>query len=116
MNEEKKTSVKKLFESVQKIVNMTMKLREKLSQEKIVGEAGAGLVKIEMNGNEEVINVHIDTQIIAKKNKRLIETLVKGAVNDAIKKVRSLVANMQKESAFNLFESLKNIMNEPKEE
>ena len=52
----------------------------------LVGESGAGLVKIHMNGRHDVKGVEID-QSLMTEDKDVIEDLIAAAINDAIKKI-----------------------------
>ncbi len=52
----------------------------------IVGESGAGLVKVRMNGKHDVVSVMLDDSLF-KEDKPVIEDLVGAAVNDAVRKL-----------------------------
>ena len=52
----------------------------------VVGEAGAGMVKVTMLGNHNVKRVEIDESLM-EDDKELIEDLVAAAVNDAVRRV-----------------------------
>ncbi|BBM06051.1 hypothetical protein HAALTHF_44980n [Vreelandella aquamarina] len=52
------------------------------------GEAGAGMVKITMNGRHDVSDVTIDPSVL-EEDKELLEDLLAAAVNDAVRKVEA---------------------------
>ncbi len=71
-------------------------IQDMLSQESAEGESGWGKVKITMNGNQQVIDVAIDPSVMDNKEK--LQALVKDAVNDAVKKVQTVMAKKLKET------------------
>ena len=52
----------------------------------VVGEAGAGLVKVTMLGSHSVKRVDIDESLM-EDDKDMIEDLVAAAINDAVRRV-----------------------------
>lgn len=71
-------------------------LQSTLSQETAEGSAGWGKVKVEINGNHEVLNVSIDDE--AMENKSKLEGMIKEATNDAVKKVQHIITRKLKDS------------------
>lgn len=56
----------------------------------VVGEAGAGMVKVSMNGKHEVRSVTIDDAIFGD-DKDMLEDLLAAAINDAVRRVEATV-------------------------
>ena len=52
----------------------------------MLGESGAGLVKISMTGRHDVSSVSLDQSLLSE-DKEVIEDLVAAAVNDAVRKL-----------------------------
>lgn len=52
----------------------------------IVGESGAGLVRVHMNGRHDVKKVELDDGLLSE-DKDVIEDLMAAAINDAVKKL-----------------------------
>ncbi len=67
-------------------------IRERMSKMTIIGEAGAGMVRVTVNGEGIVTNVEIDPDIVGPEGKDMIEELVLSATNDAIKKAKEAMA------------------------
>ncbi|GAI16126.1 unnamed protein product [marine sediment metagenome] len=63
------------------------KLLEELRKIKVEGSAGGGMVRIEMDGEQTVISVKIEPQILEDKDISMLEDLILAAFNDAKKKV-----------------------------
>lgn len=63
------------------------KLMEELRKIRIEGSAGGGMVRIEMNGEQNVLAVKIEPEIFEEKDVAMLEDLILAALNDAKKKV-----------------------------
>ncbi len=63
------------------------KLLEELRKIKVEGSAGGGMVRIEMNGEQNVLSIKIERQILEEKDISMLEDLILAAFNDAKKKV-----------------------------
>lgn len=66
-------------------------LKESLGDERIEAAAGGGMVAVVMNGRFEVESVQIDPEVIDKTDPEMLQTLVRAAMNDAVRKVQELV-------------------------
>ncbi len=63
------------------------KLMEELRKIRIEGSAGGGMVRIEMDGEQNVLAVKIEPEIFEEKDVAMLEDLILAALNDAKKKV-----------------------------
>jgi DNA-binding YbaB/EbfC family protein len=81
-----------ILKQAQQIQEQMQKAQEQLAQELVTGEAGAGLVKVVMNGKYEVKRVEIDASLYADE-KALVEDLVAAAFNAAAAKVAETSRN-----------------------
>ena len=63
------------------------KLLEELRKIKVEGSAGGGMVKIEMDGEQNVLSVKIEPQVLEEMDIVMLEDLILAALHDAKKKV-----------------------------
>lgn len=70
---------------------MQKNVAEKLKAHKVTGEAMGGMVKVEMNGHFEVLELNIDDSVL-KEEKGFIEGVIKAAINDATVQLRTSMA------------------------
>ncbi|MCU7880477.1 MAG: YbaB/EbfC family nucleoid-associated protein [Candidatus Thiodiazotropha sp. (ex Lucinoma aequizonata)] len=75
-----------LMKQAQKMQAEMQQAQERLAQEEVAGEAGAGLVKVIMNGKHEVRRIKIDDSLMGD-DKEMLEDLVAAALNDAAQRV-----------------------------
>ncbi|MBK6598905.1 MAG: YbaB/EbfC family nucleoid-associated protein [Proteobacteria bacterium] len=64
------------------------KAQAEIAGMEVIGESGAGMVKVTMTGKHEVRRVQIEPQIIGE-DREMLEDLIAAAINDAVHKVES---------------------------
>ena len=62
------------------------KVQEEMVNLKVTGEAGAGMVKVTMNGRHDVAGVEVDPDLL-KEPVIVLQDLMAAAINDAVQKV-----------------------------
>ncbi len=74
------------------LMKQAQKLQDKMGQTKgemqlkrFIGEAGAGLVKVTVNGQRHAVGVDIDASILSE-DKQVLEDLLLTAINNALNK------------------------------
>lgn len=75
-----------LMKQAQQMQAKMAKAQEELAQMEVVGESGAGMVKVTMTGAHSVRRVEIDPSLM-EDDKEMIEDLVAAAFNDAVRRV-----------------------------
>jgi len=75
-----------IMKQAQQLQDKMQKAQEELANMEVVGEAGAGMVKVTMLGNHNVKRVDIDESLM-EDDKEMIEDLVAAAINDAVRRV-----------------------------
>lgn len=63
------------------------KLLEELKKIKVEGSSGGGMVRIEMDGEQNVTAIIIEQDVFEDKDKAMLEDLILAAFSDAKKKV-----------------------------
>lgn len=79
-----------LMKNLPKIKEEMGNLQEKLGQITAEGDAGAGMVKVRVNGHLEIQQCKISDE--AAKDREMLEDLIVAAMNQALKKARAAVA------------------------
>lgn len=75
-----------LMKQAQQMQADMQKAQEEIANMQIEGQSGAGLVKVTMNGQHELVRVNIDDSLIGD-DKDMLEDLIAAAVNDASQKL-----------------------------
>jgi len=83
-----KGNMSKLLKQAQDVQKQIEQVQNQLSDMIIESEAGGGMVKVKVNGKQEVLEVSID-QSTFEEDKEVIEDLIVSAVNKALSKAQS---------------------------
>ena len=78
-----------MMKKAQKMQEEMQKAQEEIAKAEVTGEAGAGLVKVTMNGRHDVRKVDIDSSLMTEE-KDILEDLLAAAVNDAVRRVEKV--------------------------
>jgi DNA-binding YbaB/EbfC family protein len=81
-----------LMKNLPKIREEMGKLQGKLGQIQAEGDAGAGMVKVKVNGHLEVLSCKLSDEAAKLNDREFLEDLIISATNQALKKARELVA------------------------
>jgi len=63
--------------------------QKEIAEAEVVGESGAGMVKVTMTGKHDVKRVEIDPELM-RDDKEMVEDLVAAAVNDANRRIEKV--------------------------
>ncbi|NWN83752.1 MAG: YbaB/EbfC family nucleoid-associated protein [Halomonas sp.] len=77
-----------IMKQAQEMQEKMQQVQEEVARAEVLGEAGAGMVKVTMNGRHDVSKVDIDPSVM-QEDKELLEDLLAAAVNDAVRKVEA---------------------------
>ena len=83
-----KSGLGQLMKQAQKLQEDLQEAQNELASMEVVGEAGAGMVRITMTGRHDVRSVRIDPALMSE-DKDMLEDLIAAAMNDAVHKVES---------------------------
>jgi DNA-binding YbaB/EbfC family protein len=90
-----------LAKQLPKIKEEMERLQQRLGQISAEGDAGAGMVKVRVNGKQEMVACTISEEAFRSGDSELLGELVRGAVNQALERVRRLVAEETQKMAGN---------------
>lgn len=76
-----------MMKQAQQMQERMQKAQAEIAEMEVVGEAGAGMVKVTMLGNHNVRRVQIDPSLLADDDAEMIEDLIAAAINDAVRRV-----------------------------
>ena len=85
-----------IMKQAQQMQENLQKAQEEIANLEVIGESGAGLVKVTMTGRHDVKRVEID-QSIMNDDKEMLEDLLAAAVNDANRRVETTTQDKMSE-------------------
>ena len=96
-----------MFDNLGSVIKMAkemqgrvQEMQQNLHQVRVYGDAGAGMVRVEMNGKHEVARVEIREE--AMEDREMLEGLVTAATNDAVRKIEEEIQSKMGELGLNL--------------
>jgi DNA-binding YbaB/EbfC family protein len=78
-----------LMKKAQEMQENMKKAQAEIANTEVIGESGAGLVKITLLGNHNVRKVEIDDSLM-EDDKEMLEDLIAAAMNDAVRRVEDV--------------------------
>ena len=66
-------------------------IKKNIESTVVEGSAGGGMVKVRIKGNMQVTFLSIDDALFKSGDKEMVESMVIGAMNDALKKLQESI-------------------------
>ena len=85
--------LQRMMKEAQKMAVEVQKAQAELADESVEGSAGGGAVKVVATGDQRILSVTLDAELVADFNEDDIEMIgdtITAAVNDALDKARAL--------------------------
>ena len=79
-----------LFQQAQKMQRDMKQVQDGLKKRNVMGESGGGMVKVYVNGAQEVLKVEIDPQAVDAEDVGMLEDLILVAVRNGMEKAKEL--------------------------
>ena len=74
-----------LMKQAQKMQKQMEDTTKALEEKEYEAAAGGGVVKVKVSGKKELIEVHIDEEVVDKDDIEMLEDLIMAAVNEAFR-------------------------------
>ena len=81
-----------LMKQAQQMQQKMATLQKELESREMEFSSGGGMVKIKMNGKQELIDFKLDKECVDPNDVEMLEELVKTAVNQAVKESQDMVS------------------------
>ena len=83
-------NVNKLMKQAQKMQAQLMKAQEDLNKKEVEGTAGGGMVKVVLNGAQELQSITLNPEVVDPDDIEMLEDLIVAAFKNAQEKVKEL--------------------------
>lgn len=85
-----------VLKQLQDLPERMQRIQETLTELRVTGSAGGGMVEVEVGGDFSVHRVKIDPEVVDPNDVALLEDLVRAALTNALGKLRTeLVGKLQ---------------------
>jgi hypothetical protein len=82
-----------LMQQMQRLQEQLVETQEQLAQETLVHTAGGGAIKITLTGDQRLVAVEIDPELLKDSDTELLQDLILAAVNGALEASRKMAAD-----------------------
>ncbi|WP_089761165.1 YbaB/EbfC family nucleoid-associated protein [Halarsenatibacter silvermanii] len=83
--------MKKMMQKAQQMQKKMQQKQEELENEEVEATAGGGAVKVVMNGNQELVDLQIDPEVVDPEEVEMLEDLILAATKQAMDKVQDMI-------------------------
>jgi hypothetical protein len=83
-------NMQQMMKQVQKMQENMARVQAELEQKTLVSESGGGMVKVTVNGKQQVLKIEINKEVVNPDDKEMLEDLVLTAVTQALEKSAAL--------------------------
>lgn len=80
-----------LMKQAQQFQNRMAKLQQELEQKTVEATAGGGMVTVVVNGQQELLSIKIDPEVVDPEDIDMLQDLVLAAVNDGMARAKKMV-------------------------
>ena len=84
------------FGDLQKMLKTAKDMQEKMQKElaelRIEGNSGGGMVTLVVDGQKNLISLHIDPEVVNKDDVEMLQDLILAALNEALNRSREMMA------------------------
>ncbi|ACL70823.1 YbaB/EbfC family nucleoid-associated protein [Halothermothrix orenii] len=84
-------NMNKLMKQAQKMQAKMAKMQEELEEKTVEATAGGGVVKVVLNGKQQLVDLKIDPDAVDPEDVEMLEDLILAAVNEGMRKVTDMV-------------------------
>lgn len=82
-----------VLQQAQKMQEKMKQIQEELSHKTVEAASGGGMVRAVVNGQQELVSLTIEKEVVASGDKRMLEDLVVAAVNEGLRQSKEMAQN-----------------------
>jgi len=80
-----------MMKQAQKLQKQMAEMQEEVARKTVEGSSGGGMVKVVANGNQDIISIKIDPEVVDPEDVELLEDLIVAAIANAREKAKALM-------------------------
>ncbi len=66
------------------------KMQEELKEKTVEASSGGGMVKVVCDGQQNIVSIEIEPELLEEKDVEMLQDLILAAVNDALRRSREI--------------------------
>ncbi len=80
-----------IMKQAKQMAEKMQKMKQELSARVIEASVGGGMVTVQANGENKIISIKIEPEVIDPDDPEMLEDLIVSAVNEALRRVQEMV-------------------------
>ena len=80
-----------LMKQAQQFQTKMAKLQEELGQKTVEASSGGGMVTVVVNGQQEIVSIKIDREVVDPEDIDMLQDLILAAINDGLTRAKNMV-------------------------
>jgi nucleoid-associated protein EbfC len=80
-----------LMKQAQQFQTKMARLQEELGQKTVEASSGGGMVTVVVNGQQEIVSIKIDQEVVDPDDIDMLQDLILAAVNDGLTRAKDMV-------------------------
>lgn len=81
---------KNLMREAQKMQAKMAKVQEELKAKTVEAQSGGGMVRVVCNGQQEILGITIEPELLKEDDVEMVQDLILAAVNEALQRSRAM--------------------------
>ena len=81
-----------LMKQAQQMQKRMLEIREELANRTVEATVGGGMVTAVVNGQQEVVSLHITPEVVDPEDTEMLEDLIVAAVNEALQQSQEMMS------------------------
>jgi DNA-binding YbaB/EbfC family protein len=81
-----------LMKQAQKLQSKMQEMQTELGKRTVTAQAGGGMVEATANGQQELVALRIDPEVVSPEEVEMLQDLVLAAVNEALGRAKEMMA------------------------
>ncbi len=84
-------NMRKMMKQAKKMQSKMAEVQKDLEEKTVEATAGGGVIKVEVNGKQELLDLKIDPEAVDPEDVEMLEDMILAAVNEGMRKVQEMV-------------------------
>jgi nucleoid-associated protein EbfC len=79
-----------MMKQIQKMQEKMAKVQQELEAKTVTGESGGGMVKVTVNGKQQLVKIQIEKEVVNPEDVEMLEDLILAATNKALEEAAKM--------------------------